>query len=405
MSNNEQAYGSQQPSTTNETPPTGVPDWLMAFMRSQQETNARLEQGIARLQSTTSNNNTPNSSVESPESHTAQSNTSMDYDNPTKKPKHSLTHPDKFTGDDESAFPQFKGLLEAKLEIDSRAIGTQKERVWYAFGRLTGKAAGRIYPWIEASKNTNDFTVSEFLKQLDSAFADPQKQSKALSKINWIRQGNRDFREFLREFDQTLLEAQGWKWEDQVRKGYLKAAINRELKDRLVGQEEPTLYSDYVSQLRRISDDLQDLKTWDSRRNRMPRTNAYTLSRDTIQPPVEAMEWEPTRTITAATGRGPPSRPRQGQHAASSSQVERQRRREKGACVRCDSMDHWVRDCPLLPPLTSRPQGRAAPTQAEPRMPTRKLQVSSTAPKSKSATVTAIEEVEEWETDEDSGKE
>ena len=55
------------------------------------------------------------------------------------------------------------------------------------------------------------FTIQEFLGQLDAAFADPQKQGKALAQINRIRQGNRGFREFLREFEQTLLEAQGWR--------------------------------------------------------------------------------------------------------------------------------------------------------------------------------------------------
>lgn len=403
MNNDQQAHGSQQPSTTSQAPPTDVPEWLIAFMRSQQETNARLEQGIAQLQATTTSDNTPSSSANSPESHGADPNASMDHDYRSKKPKHSLTHPDKFTGDDESTFPQFRGLLKAKLEIDGRAIGTEKERVWYAFGRLAGNAAARIYPWIEASNDTDDFTVSEFLKQLDSAFADPQKQSKALAKINWIRQGKRDFRDFLREFEQTLLEAHGWKWEDTVRKGYLKAGLSRELKDRLVGKEEPALYSNYVAQLRQISDDLQELKTWDSRRSHAPRTNAYAPARDTAQQPVEAMDWEPTQITTAATGRRPFGRPPQGQHAASSSQAERQRRRERGACVRCDSMDHWVPDCPLLPPLSSRPQVRATPTKS--RMPTPKPQVSFATPKSKAATTTATEEFEEWETDDASGKE
>ena len=60
---------------------------------------------------------------------------------------------------------------------------------------------------MDYTKNTDAFKVQEFLKQLDAAFADPQKQSKALSRVNQIRQGNRDFREFLRDFEQTLLKA------------------------------------------------------------------------------------------------------------------------------------------------------------------------------------------------------
>ena len=68
-------------------------------------------------------------------------------------------------------------------------------------------------------KSTDLFTVDEFMKQLDAAFADPQKQQKALAKINQIRQGNREFREFLRDFEQTMLEVlYSWKSDDQVRR-------------------------------------------------------------------------------------------------------------------------------------------------------------------------------------------
>ena len=255
MDNNGQTAG-----PSGESYGTGIPDWLLAFMRSQQETNIRLEQGIAQLHAVTTATGTPNSFTVPQAPASAPASGLTDTEEGGKKPRHSQAHPDKFTGDDESSFPQFRGLLEAKLDIDRRAIGTERECVWYAYGRLAGTAAGRIYPWMDYTKNTDMFTVQEFLKQLDAAFADPQKQSKALSRVNQIRQGNRDFREFLRDFEQTLLEAQGWKWEDQVRKGYLRAAINRELKDRLVTQEEPALYSDYVNQLRRISDNLQEIK-------------------------------------------------------------------------------------------------------------------------------------------------
>jgi hypothetical protein len=44
---------------------------------------------------------------------------------------------------------------------------------------------------------------------MDLAFTDPQKEAKAVSKINKIKQGSRPFREFLQEFKQTLLKAKG----------------------------------------------------------------------------------------------------------------------------------------------------------------------------------------------------
>lgn len=391
MNNNGQAYDTQDPSTMDQDQTTTIPEWLMAFMRAQQETNTRLEQGITQLQSRVAgyNGNNPTPFTDIPREPTSQSDTAAGPDNLGRRPKHSLTHPDKFTGDDESEFPQFKGLLEAKLEIDKEAIGTERECVWYAFGRLSGKAAGRIYPWMEATKNTGKFTTREFLEQLDAAFADPEKQAKALAKINHIRQNNKDFRDFLREFEQTLLEAQGWKWDDAVRKGYLKAAISRELKDRLVTQEEPEKYSDFVGQLRRISDRMQELKVSGPRWNRTIRYEGQRQPQYTTHPSADVMEWEPTRT-TAMAGNKPL---KQTQRAVSISQVERQKRRENGACVRCGSMDHWVADCPLAPAISSSNQ--------RPQMPAYKPYTAASAiPKDQNKSVT-FEELRA----EDSGKE
>lgn len=36
--------------------------------------------------------------------------------------------------------------------------------------------------------------------------------------LNTIRQGNREFREFLQDFEQTLLEAQAWGWTEEAKK-------------------------------------------------------------------------------------------------------------------------------------------------------------------------------------------
>jgi len=330
---------------------TGIPEWLLAFMRSQQETNMRLEQGIAQLQAATTTTGTPNSFTGPQAPVTAPASTPTTTTEGGKKPRHSQTHPDKFTGDDESDFPQFRGLLEAKLDIDRQAIGTERECVWYAYGRLAGTAAGRMYPWMDYTKNTETFTIQEFLGQLDAAFADPQKQGKALAQINRIRQGNRGFREFLREFEQTLLEAQGWRWEDQVRKGYLRAAINHELRDRLVTQEEPASYSDYVNQLRRISDNLQEIKAWDSRRIRTARPRAHpNMNPQAYQqaPVSEPMEWEPTHTVVTAAAAT--KRPSQGrQRAPKSTYEERQKWRESGACARCGDVKHWAANCHFAP--------------------------------------------------------
>lgn len=64
----------------------------------------------------------------------------------------------------------------------------------------------------------------------------------------------------MQDFEQALLEADGWNWHNNVRKGYLKAAINWSLKERLVAVPEPPLYTNYVALLRLTSDNLDELE-------------------------------------------------------------------------------------------------------------------------------------------------
>src|SRR5882762_1041817 len=55
----------------------------------------------------------------------------------------------------------------------------------------------------------------------------------------------------LTEFDRLLLEAGGYGWDDTVKKGYLHAAINNELRERLITMDEAESYVDYCGQVKR----------------------------------------------------------------------------------------------------------------------------------------------------------
>ena len=70
----------------------------------------------------------------------------------SRKPKHSLSHPNKFDRQDCSAYLVFKGYLKVKFRIDSDTIGGETKKVWYRYGYLIGKAAERIFPWLAATE-------------------------------------------------------------------------------------------------------------------------------------------------------------------------------------------------------------------------------------------------------------
>ncbi|RKF57830.1 hypothetical protein GcM3_185034 [Golovinomyces cichoracearum] len=224
------------------------------------------------------------------------------------RPAHSQPHPEKFSGLDPKSFPQFRSLLEAKLRIDSRAIGSEEERVWYGFGRLSDIASRRIYPWIET---------------------------------------------FLQDFEQTISEAQGWGWEDRIKKAYLRTALNRELSDRLVSQDEPSGYDDFVAQLHRTSDKLEVIKGWNQRRNRNQGMPINLQQIPNTEPIGDQMEWEPTQSINFASAQ----HNLVGRVHQSSNrtvwvlQAEIVRRISEGLCIRCGRQGDRIRDCTLLPAL------------------------------------------------------
>jgi hypothetical protein len=318
----------------------------MEFMENQRAVNESLQQSNERL--STQLELLANSGPQRPFTDmstvsTPPVSTAVPVTDPQNKPKHSRRHPDPYTHEDESAYPQFRGGLEAKLRIDARAIGQEEEQVWYAVDCLKGLAAKRIYPWVEFAKDTDQFTVRELFKQMDLAFADPQKEAKAVAKINKIKQGSRPFREFLQEFEQTLLEAKGWAWANSIKKGLLKAALSGELTDRLIGREEPLDYTSYCAGIRSIADDLQAWK--DARKLRI--RPGIQLQR-TNPAPAEPMDWEPTRAAAAAAARTrKPST--EGLRAKWVSKEVRSQRWETGACLRCGSRDHMQESCRLRP--------------------------------------------------------
>jgi hypothetical protein len=250
------------------------------------------------------------------------------------RPKPCLPNPDKFDGKDLALFPQFEGLLRAKLQVDGPAIGGEYEKVWYGFGRLSSEAAGRIYPWMSYAQQTGTFTIEGLFGQMNTAFSDPQRCQKALAQLNRTKQRSQPLNEFLNEFNRLILEAKGWGWSDVIKKAYLKAALSTKLLTATVGIEEKDSYDDYCSQLRRVNDQLVELADLTSRRAGWGRKEpqATPLSRTN---PSDQMEWEPT-TGAAAARTGEP-------RWATPDEIDR--RRQEGLCLHCGKDGHKVRDC------------------------------------------------------------
>lgn len=310
-----------------------APSWLLDLLSKQSDQIASLAD---KLDHFTSRQSSPSLLTPAPPSVDTSPQPSPAQMVPVRRPKAVLPDVTKYDGLDKALYPQFAGSLRAKLEIDGEAIGGERERVWYGFGRLKGEGASRVFPWIEHAQRTNNLTIAALFQQMDTAFRDPRTQEKALAKINKTKQGATSYGEFLTEFDRLLLEADGWGWPNNVKKGYLKAAISTSLLTAMVGTREAATYEEYCSQLRMTSDQLDEVKEkksgfgrkWNNRMDAP--TRASSPARDT-------MDWEPTTSASATRARSKEPR------WASNDEIDR--RRQEGLCLRCGNEGHRVRQC------------------------------------------------------------
>lgn len=244
-----------------------------------------------------------------------------------QRPRPRMPDPAPFTGDDSTLYPQFEAKLTAKIEVDKDAIGDDHQLMWYAFSRLEGKAAARVLPWIQTKQETDPGSLNwrTFKDFLRTTFSDPERRTKAISQLNTIKQRGKDLREFLGEFDQLLLEAGGLSWDDDVKKGYLDSALNRELLRGLVGVQAAASYEDYCRQVQKINEQIQRANNADRRYTYATKQNP--LEGKSLKGP-DAMEWEPARVGTTRT-----------------KTRDLQDRRRLGLCFRCGEKGHKAMDC------------------------------------------------------------
>jgi hypothetical protein len=61
-------------------------------------------------------------------------------------------------------------------------------------------------------------TLEGLFKQMEAVFGDSKIKQRAQQKLGTIRQGNKDFQDFINEFDQTLLEASSYDQNNKTKK-------------------------------------------------------------------------------------------------------------------------------------------------------------------------------------------
>lgn len=265
-----------------------------------------------------------------------------------------MPNPERYDDSERIRYPHFRSYLSAKLEIDGSKLGNESVQVWYALGRLSGQAAVRMTLWAETNRGTDHFTVEGFFNAMDSAFSDRMSREKAMERLGRIRQGKREFSDFIGEFDRLLLEAGSDGWAEISKIAQLRNALNDDMKDLSVSVvEEGRTYTDFCSRLHSLATKLEARKRERSGARSlswapvMREGNSHAYRR-------EPMEWEYTN---AAVKHQPNARAsivsgnkEKRLRAKWVSQQMREERRRLRLCMRCGANDYFVANCQALPP-------------------------------------------------------
>ncbi|KAL1953147.1 hypothetical protein VTO42DRAFT_3547 [Malbranchea cinnamomea] len=286
-----------------------------------------------------------------------------------------LPDPEKYDNSDPQSYPQFRSKLQAKLTCDADVIGSVKTRTWYAFHYLEGNAAKRIYPWMELNQgNPELFTPEQLISQMDAAFDDPNRRVRAAAELRRIRQSNRPYREFITDFEGKLLAANGFTWDDVLKKEYLTEVLDHDLRLAVVTLSSGLTYTQYRDAVGDATVSLERFRS--SHPSRTPgKAHFHPPSSRPAPAPISAAE--PTSSNARAKW---------------VSEAEKERRKKERLCIRCGASGHFIRECPYRPATNPAPRActagkRVDLVQSRVREPPRRLELLEEYEKEKDAFV------------------
>jgi hypothetical protein len=251
---------------------------------------------------------------------------------PPSKPRHALGHVDKYTHENPAEFMPFILGLETKLVVDGAAIGDAFAQLSYAYGCFSGVARDRIYPWysINGSASVKESvtfeTLDSFFQHVRMLFEDRHLMEKSNNQLSNLRQGRRPFRDFITEFEQLLLLSGGHTWSDQVRISRLKPAINQEMRKGMIGRPTAETYVQYVEDLYRVANDIEEVNRIDSLRRRRVNRSFFPQLNPAPTAPAPVLYPHAMDTSNAA--------------------INATRTTEPFLCYNCGRPNHLSRNCP-----------------------------------------------------------
>ena len=148
----------------------------------------------------------------------------------------------KFDGS-RKGYPMWKVEADNKLRINGAVIGTSQDQAAYLFSRMEAKTQLMVVSFYQ---NQPGCDAATFVRYLDSVYIDPNVATRALNRLQAMKQGRESFVTFLPKFEKEHRESQFTMVPDMVKIRYLRGALNTEMQRAMIGLVTYTDYDGFV---------------------------------------------------------------------------------------------------------------------------------------------------------------
>jgi hypothetical protein len=237
------------------------------------------------------------------------------------KPKPSLPDPEKFSGQSYK-FDTWLPSIKAKLRIDSESIGDPVAQFYYVYLNLDSQVQAMVLPQLSQAEESQSWSYMTTLDQLSRVYDNPNKVQEAEDKLLSLKQGNESLHAYIAKFERILYEARGQNWPDVNKISTFRNGLSSTIRGRLSQQLNlPRSYPDFIRVVQQLA----------GRSSSSSFPQASTSGNSSGNYHSEPMD------LNAIT-----------------TQQQRELRELGVCCIRCRSVDHWVRDCPQKPHISDK---------------------------------------------------
>jgi len=135
---------------------------------------------------------------------------------------------------------------------------------WYLHSQLKRLTLSQVTPWIvvciKSNEALNHTIIEELINQLQYVYNNSESRKRAIHTLKALKQKEKSFTRHLIIFKQTLLKAEGLKWDDAVKKTFLSNSLNVMLTQALIATSISVSCDEYITLLQQVSYNLKSIQ-------------------------------------------------------------------------------------------------------------------------------------------------